>query len=64
MKRKMTVSYCADKQKPMIRITNFFLLKSGFKVGDKIDVEYQDNQLIIKKINQKQIYEDNLQTRR
>lgn len=59
-KREMTISYAldtkfirpSDTQKPMIRITNFFLLKYGFKVGDKINVEYQDNQLIIKKINQ------------
>ena len=59
MKRKMTMAYStdtkfvysSDKQKPMIRIANFFLLKSGFKVGDKVEVEYQDNQLIIRKIN-------------
>lgn len=69
MKREMTVSYALstklirspDTQKPMIRIANFFLLKSGFKVGDKVDVEYQDNQLIIRKINQnKQTYENSL----
>ena len=60
MKRKMTMAYStdtkfvhsSDSQKPMIRIANFFLLKSGFKVGDKVEVEYQDNQLIIRKINQ------------
>ena len=60
MRRKMTVAYStdtkfvysADKQKPMLRIANFFLLKSGFKVGDKAEVEYLDNQLIIRKINQ------------
>ena len=44
--------YSPDKQKPMIKIANFFLLKSGFKVGDKIEVKYQDSRLIIRKINQ------------
>lgn len=60
MKRQMTVTYAtdanflysADRQKPMIRIANFFLLKSGFKVGDKAEVEYLENQIIIKKANQ------------
>lgn len=69
MKREMTVSYAldtkfirpSDTQKPMIRIANFFLLKSGFKVGDKAEVEYLENQLIIKKINpNKQIYENSI----
>lgn len=60
MRRIMTITYAtdssflhsADKQKPMIRIANFFLLKSGFKVGDKTEVEYLENQIIIRKINQ------------
>lgn len=44
--------YSPDKQKPMIRLANFFLLKSGFKVGDMAEVEYLENQIIIKKANQ------------
>lgn len=60
MKREMTITYAtntnflysANKQKPMIRIANFFLLKSGFKVGNKVEVEYLENQIIIRKINQ------------
>lgn len=44
--------YSADKQKPMIRIANFFLLKSGFEVGDKVEVEYKEKKIIIRKINQ------------
>ena len=59
MKRKMTVAYStdtkfvysADKQKPMLRIANFFLLKSGFTVGSKVDVEYKENEIIIRKTN-------------
>ena len=47
----MTVTYATDKQKPMIRIANFFLLKSGFNVGDKVDVEYKEKKIIIKKLN-------------
>lgn len=68
MKRKMTITYSTDanflyspeKQKPMIRIVNFFLLKSGFKVGDKAEVEYLENQIIIRKINQNLSYENKL----
>lgn len=57
MKREMTITYAtdsnfiysADRQKPMIRLANFFLLKSGFRVGDKIKVEYLENKIIINK---------------
>lgn len=41
--------YSADRQKPMIKLANFFLLKSGFRVGDKIKVEYLKNKIIINK---------------
>ena len=59
MRRKMTVAYStdtkfvysADKQKPMLRIANFFLLKSGFTVGCKVYVEYKENEIIIRKTN-------------
>ena len=60
MRREMMITYAtdtnfiysADKQKPMIRIANFFLLKSGFEVGDKVEVEYKEKKIIIRKINQ------------
>jgi len=35
---------------PYIRIVNNYLLACGFKVGDKISVEYKLNQLILTKI--------------
>ncbi len=59
MNRPMTISYATDgrykymsgiytgKQKPMLRIANRFLLASGFTVGSKIEVKYEDNILII-----------------
>lgn len=61
-KRRMTVTYkpgangylfkCpihAGKQKPMIRITNRFLLSSGFRVGDPVEVVYENNIITITK---------------
>ena len=42
--------YSIGNQKPMIRIANRFLQKSGFNVGDKFLVEYQDNVVIIRKL--------------
>ena len=35
---------------PMIRIANHFLTKSGFSIGDKVNVEYLSNSIIIKKL--------------
>ena len=61
MKRQMTVYYSTDQEpgyggwysagnlKPMVRISNRFLLRSGFKVGDKVEVEYKDEEIIIRK---------------
>lgn len=42
MIRNMTVSYApgANDRTPMIRITNRFLVKSGFTVGGKVFVVY------------------------
>jgi len=37
------------KQKPMIRITNRFLLSSGFRVGDPVEVAYENNIITITK---------------
>lgn len=54
-KREMTVAYAPGDytQKPMIRIANRFLLESGFKVGNKVDVKYGNGIIIInlKKLN-------------
>ena len=54
MNRQMTVTYApgckrgyAGDQKPMLRIANRFLLKSGFTVGSKVDVEYKDGIITI-----------------
>lgn len=49
--RLMTVAYATDGSlnKPMIRIANWFLQKSGFSVKDKIIVEYQNGAVIIRK---------------
>ena len=55
-KRKMTISYATGDnsrghQKPMIRITNRYLLSSGFHVGDAIDVFYGNEHITITKTN-------------
>ena len=52
MKRRITISYKpgSTSEIPMIRITNKFLQKYGFKVGDKAEIEYRQNELIIKKV--------------
>lgn len=38
----------AGERKPMLRIANRFLLKSGFKVGTAVEVEYGSGIIIIK----------------
>ena len=58
-KRKMTVVYAPGVrsykvQQPMIRITNKFLLSSGFHVGDPIEVMYQRGIITITKLAIKQ----------
>jgi len=54
MKRKMTVGYRAPKSfenaVPFIRIGNRFLKEAGFKIGDKITVQYSPSSIIIKKL--------------
>lgn len=54
----MTVSYQNRQGKnrdlfsvPKIIITNHLLEQSGFSVGDKVNIEYLPNQIIIKKLN-------------
>lgn len=52
MKRKLTISYKpgSTSEIPMIRIANKYLEEYGFKVGDKAEIEYKQNELIIKKV--------------
>jgi hypothetical protein len=62
LKRRMLITYKpgangyvfkgsihTGKQKPMIRITNRFLLSSGFRVGDPVEVAYENNIITITK---------------
>lgn len=53
-KREITVAYAPGEgeQKPMIRIANRFLLESGFKVGNKAEVEYGNGVITITTKNQ------------
>jgi len=54
MKRRMTISYKAQKNfqnaVPFIRIGNRFLKEAGFKIGDKVEVQYLNKKIIIKKL--------------
>ena len=52
MKRKLTITYKPGgiSQIPMIRITNKYLEEYGFRVGDEAEIEYKQNELIIKKV--------------
>jgi len=52
MKRKIKISYKPgnDNNVPMIRIANQYLKNCGFNVGDVAKIEYQQNKLIIKKV--------------
>ncbi|MEI6296388.1 MAG: hypothetical protein WCO84_01920 [bacterium] len=55
MKRKMIVNYATGKYglvsnkelKPMIRIANSILYRFGFRVGQKIDVDYLEGSVVI-----------------
>ena len=50
----MTVAYApgGDDRKPMIKIINRSLLKSGFIVGEKYQVTYEQGKIVINKLNQ------------
>jgi len=52
MKKKITISYKPGSisEVPMIKIANKYLEDYGFKVGDKAEIEYKQNELIIKKV--------------
>jgi hypothetical protein len=49
MKRTQIVSYApgVDTKKPMIRLANNFLLRNGFRVGSKIEIDYSDGIITI-----------------
>lgn len=54
MHRQMIITYAPGRknshvmdQTPMLRIANRFLLDSGFTVGCKIDVQYENGKIII-----------------
>lgn len=48
-KREQTVTRKPgeDNERPMIRIANRFLIKSGFKIGSKFSVEYSKGAISI-----------------
>jgi len=53
MKRRITISYKPGnyiREVPMIRIANKYLQKYGFQIGDKAEIEYKPNELVIKKV--------------
>ena len=53
-RRLMKVVYAPGSesvQKPMIRITNHLLTKSGFTVGSQIETEYGNGIITITKLN-------------
>ena len=52
MKRKMTVSYKANRCDlvPNIRIQNRYLKDAGFSIGDEIIIKYSKGEIIIKKL--------------
>lgn len=71
MKRTMTISVFqpptqqpwVKTDRPFIRIANKYLEEFGFHIGDKIEVEYQPNQIIIKPAKKEQSFaarKDNL----
>lgn len=51
IKRKLTVSYGPGGEKPLIRISNKFLQRSGFDIGSNAEIEYRDKVVIITKIS-------------
>jgi hypothetical protein len=51
-KRLMTVVDTPSRHRtPMIRITNRFLSRSGFDIGDAISVDFRPNKIIINRLN-------------
>ena len=52
MQRKMKVYYKTNNNyitTPMLKISNKFLANNGFKVGDKVKVQYEPDKIIIRK---------------
>ena len=64
MQRIQTVTYAlglnqfcrkTGQMKPMIRVANYFLLRSNFHSGDKVRVEYGDGIITITKENSNEL---------
>ena len=51
MKRTQKITYKPGdrKEKPMIRISNRWLFQYGFDIGEKIEVEYADGIITIRR---------------
>ena len=50
MKRKNTITYSTENRNtPELRLRNKYLENCGFKIGDKIIVEYEENKITITK---------------
>lgn len=56
--RKVYYLNYPDKRVPMIRISGKFLNRYGINIGDKIEVDYSEDQITIKKLNQSTRKED------
>lgn len=51
-RRMVIVRAPGTDRNPMVRITNSFLERSGFKVGTPIEVSYQRGLITIKKLHE------------
>ena len=52
MKKKMKIYYLFNNKNervPLIKISNKMLERYGFKIGDKVEIEYADDKITIKK---------------
>lgn len=45
----------SKKKHPFIRLKGFYLARSGFKIGDEINVTIDANQIVITKVKNKPI---------
>lgn len=57
MKKEMMFTYKPGANSsyttPLLKLSNKYLLKYGFKIGSKVIVEYQHNEITIKKLKEK-----------
>jgi hypothetical protein len=59
IKRKNTITTLNKKAE--IRLVNKFIIKSGFRIGDKIVVSYFENKIVIEKEQSISVKEENNQ---